>query len=63
MEGDMRRGREIFLMVLIVLSLLFALVHHSSGQSAPTRIYNFTAGRCEPTPIDCFDDVVVEPPK
>lgn len=65
----MRRGKVIFLAMLSILSLLFAILNFSfggiglKGYAGPTRVFNFTALRCEPLPLDCFDDVIVESKK
>ncbi|CUT04245.1 hypothetical protein [Candidatus Kryptobacter tengchongensis] len=45
-----------------MIGIIFTLVNYSKAQTKPTRVYNFIAGRYEPTPVDCFDDIVIEPP-
>jgi hypothetical protein len=47
----------------LVVSLIFAFVSYSRAQSTPTRTWIPNPGICEPPARDCFDDIIIEPPK
>jgi hypothetical protein len=64
MEGNMIERIKIVAFVLaLVVSLIFAFVSYSRAQSTPTRTWIPNPGICEPPARDCFDDIIIEPPK
>jgi len=59
----MRRIKLTVLILLFIISFVVAFVNYSKAQSTPTRTWIPDPGICEPPATNCFDDIIIEPPK